>query len=55
MAALRLMKEYDCSVTLVSGTELLLAVELGFDPHKLMQNGNGQLDWELFRACYAVQ
>lgn len=50
---LKLMKEQGCSLTLVSGMELRLALDLGFDPSKLMFNGNGKMKWELEMAINA--
>ncbi|KAK3611333.1 hypothetical protein CHS0354_029985 [Potamilus streckersoni] len=44
---LRLVKECQCSVTLVSGLELRLALEIGFKPEHLLLNGNGKQDWEV--------
>lgn len=36
---------------LVSGNELKLALEAGFDPNKIVFNGNGKLPWELELAA----
>ncbi|XP_061165428.1 uncharacterized protein LOC133174333 [Saccostrea echinata] len=48
---LKLMKKHGVSLTLVSGSELRLALKLGFGPGSLVLNGNGKLDWEVDLAC----
>ncbi|KAL4237518.1 hypothetical protein ACF0H5_002232 [Mactra antiquata] len=42
-----IMKDQGCSVTLVSGLELKLAIQLGFKPENLLLNGNGKQNWEI--------
>lgn len=44
---LKIFRDLDCSLTLVSGNELKMALEAGFDPQKMMLNGNGKRDWEI--------
>lgn len=44
---LSIMKEMGCSVTLVSGMELQLALKLGFRPNFIVLNGNGKQRWEI--------
>ena len=44
---LSIMKDLGCSVTLVSGMELLLALRLGFHPDAIVRNGNGKQLWEI--------
>lgn len=46
-AILKIMKENGCSLTLVSGLELKLALELGFPPDEIVFNGNGKQQWEI--------
>lgn len=46
-AVLRLMRDLGCSVTLVSGNELQLALSLGFEPGRMLLNGNGKQAWEI--------
>ncbi|KAL3874240.1 hypothetical protein ACJMK2_037283, partial [Sinanodonta woodiana] len=46
-SVLNLIKECQCSMTLVSGLELRLALEIGFKPEHLLLNGNGKQDWEV--------
>jgi diaminopimelate decarboxylase len=41
------MKENGCSLTLVSGLELKLALELEFLPDEIVFNGNGKQQWEI--------
>jgi hypothetical protein len=41
-AILKIMKENGCSLTLVSGLELKLALELEFPPDEIVFNGNGK-------------
>ncbi|XP_062607668.1 uncharacterized protein LOC134269485 [Saccostrea cucullata] len=48
---LKLMKKHGVFLTLVSGSELHLALTLGFEPGTLVLNGNGKLDWEVDLAC----
>ncbi|ESO87667.1 hypothetical protein LOTGIDRAFT_234918 [Lottia gigantea] len=43
---LKIIKDAGCSLTLVSGNELRLALKLGFDPKKILLNGNGKTRWE---------
>ncbi|XP_033733994.1 diaminopimelate decarboxylase 1, chloroplastic-like [Pecten maximus] len=50
VAILKEMKTLGCSLTLVSGMELRLALSLNFDPRLLMLNGNGKVDWEVEMA-----
>lgn len=50
-AILKIMKDHGLSLTLVSGLELQLALELGFEPNTIVLNGNGKLDWEVDLAC----
>jgi len=47
VAILKDVRELGCSLTLVSGMELKLALELKFEPSKLVLNGNGKMEWEL--------
>ena len=47
---LKVIKDLGCSVTLVSGMELQLALKLGFQPSTLVLNGNGKQDWEVEHA-----
>lgn len=44
---LSIMRERGCSVTLVSGFELQLALMLGFEPGVIVLNGNGKQAWEI--------
>ncbi|XP_052248984.1 uncharacterized protein LOC127856863 isoform X3 [Dreissena polymorpha] len=46
-AVLELMRDRGCSVTLVSGFELRLALRLGFEPSRIVLNGNGKQGWEI--------
>lgn len=46
-AILKIMKENGCSLTLVSGLELKLALELEFPPDEIVFNGNGKQQWEI--------
>lgn len=46
-AVLRLVKALGCSVTLVSGFELELALKVGFAPKDLLLNGSGKELWEI--------
>lgn len=47
VAILKEIKKQGCSLTLVSGMELKLALSLNFDPSFLVFNGNGKTDWEV--------
>ncbi|XP_021371277.1 diaminopimelate decarboxylase 2, chloroplastic-like isoform X2 [Mizuhopecten yessoensis] len=47
IAILKELRTLNCSITLVSGMELKLALSLNFDPSLLMFNGNGKVDWEV--------
>ena len=49
---LTIMKEMGCSVTLVSGMELKLALKLGFPPNLIVLNGNGKQQWEIELAVH---
>lgn len=42
-----IMKSLGCSLTLVSGFELKLALKLGFTPEHMVLNGNGKELWEI--------
>lgn len=42
-----IMRDLGCSVTLVSGFELELALRLCFEPEHIVFNGNGKQDWEI--------
>ncbi|WAR23678.1 DCDA1-like protein [Mya arenaria] len=44
---LKIMKDLGCSVTLVSGNELALALKVGFDLRTMILNGNGKQKWEI--------
>lgn len=44
---LKMMKEQGCSLTLVSGLELQLALKVGFNAENLVFNGNGKQKWEI--------
>ena len=44
---LRIMRDNEVSLTLVSGNELLFALEVGFDPKTLVFNGSGKTDGEV--------
>ena len=44
---LSIMRDLGCSVTLVSGMELQLALQLGFQPGAIVLNGNGKQVWEI--------
>ena len=44
---MRHLRRLGCGAVLVSGNELLMALEAGFDPDKLIFNGNGKLLKEL--------
>ena len=44
---LSVMRDLGCSVTLVSGMELQLAMKVGFQPNFLVLNGNGKQIWEI--------
>ena len=46
-AILKILKENGCSLTLVSGLELKLALELDFPKYQLVLNGNGKQKWEI--------
>ena len=48
-----LMKNLGCSATLVSGLELKMALEAGFQPDTLVLNGNGKQHWEIEAAVRA--
>ncbi|KAK6181502.1 hypothetical protein SNE40_009340 [Patella caerulea] len=43
---LRILRDEGCSVTLVSGNELRLALQVGFTPSQMVLNGNGKCRWE---------
>ena len=47
LSILKLLCEMGSWVTLVSGNELLLSVEAGYDPSKMIFNGNGKTISEL--------
>ena len=47
---LKVLKDLGCSCTLVSGYELKLCLELGFNPEFLVLNGNGKQAWEIEMA-----
>ena len=47
MKILEHLRSLGSGAVLVSGNELLLARHAGFDPAKLVFNGNGKLPWEL--------
>ncbi|XP_071081384.1 uncharacterized protein [Haliotis cracherodii] len=49
-AILQIVRSMGCSVTLVSGMELKMALKLGFDPRLTVFNGNGKQDWERLLA-----
>lgn len=49
---LSIMKDLGCSVTLVSGMELQLALRLGFQPNSIVLNGNGKQLWEIELAIH---
>ncbi|CAH1791026.1 unnamed protein product [Owenia fusiformis] len=44
---LTLLKEMGCTGICVSGNELKLAIKVGFEPTKLVLNGNGKNLWEI--------
>lgn len=48
---LGLMRDHGLFLTLVSGNELRLALDLGQKPGKIVFNGNGKMDWEVDLAC----
>lgn len=45
------LKSLGSGAVLVSGNELKLAMEAGFDPTRIVFNGNGKLPWELELAA----
>jgi len=45
------LRELGCGAVLVSGNELLIAIKAGFEPEKLVFNGNGKLPKELELAA----
>ncbi|XP_046546225.1 diaminopimelate decarboxylase 1, chloroplastic-like [Haliotis rubra] len=49
-AILEIVRSMECSVSLVSGMELKMALKLGFDPRLIVFNGNGKHDWERVMA-----
>lgn len=48
---LELMRNHGLFLTLVSGHELRLALDLGQEPGKIVFNGNGKMNWEVDLAC----
>lgn len=44
---LEVIRNNGCSVTLVSGFELQLALRVGFEPSTMVLNGNGKQEWEI--------
>ncbi|XP_067681757.1 uncharacterized protein [Haliotis asinina] len=49
-AILEIVRSMKCSVSLVSGMELKMALRLGFEPRLIVFNGNGKHDWERVMA-----
>jgi len=45
------LQKMGASAVVVSGNELRLAAQQGFDPERMVLNGNGKLDWELKLAA----
>ena len=43
---LKLLRSLGCGVTLVSGTEMHMALEAGFEPENMLLNGSGKVLWE---------
>ena len=50
-AVIKLMMDHGLFLTLVSGHELSLALQLGQDPQRIILNGSGKMDWEVDLAC----
>lgn len=48
---IKLMMDHGLFLTLVSGHELRLALQLGQDPQRIILNGSGKMDWEVELAC----
>jgi len=47
---LKLLRSLGCGVTLVSGTEMHMALEAGFEPENMLLNGSGKVLWEVEAA-----
>ena len=53
LSLLKILRASGLSITLVSGMELKLALDIGFDPKHLVFNGNGKALWEIEMAVIA--
>ena len=47
---LKLLRSLGCGITLVSGTEMHMALEAGFEPEHMLFNGSGKVLWEVAAA-----